>query len=281
MITQKTEIEKKGRNTTMTPKEALKILKEMQTDIYQNTDQAEAVITAIRFMEANPNAPTTYIARSVLELIDAMRDGSFKPKMGEVVLQLEDERSRWKIVDARMTEDGKHKITLMVTNVIGYAPFDRPNKEYPWGWNNYDESQIKTELLRDWLPILFRDERFMLHDREELGRLFLLSDEEVGFEQTDNTLEYFRDKDRRDLEERRQMKDMDGDSCHWWLRSPHPGHANSARYVSTSGALTSDIASNGRGAAPACEIIFQSNNPAPSGRGANRTKQQKGANRKA
>ena len=41
---------------------------------------------------------------------------------------------------------------------------------------------------------------------------------------------------------------------YWWLRSPTPSHAGLERYVSSSGALSDNNASLGRGASAACEI---------------------------
>ena len=40
----------------------------------------------------------------------------------------------------------------------------------------------------------------------------------------------------------------------WWLRSPDPGDASTARYVVTSGAQSGNYAYNGLGAAAACVI---------------------------
>ncbi|MDD4280415.1 MAG: DUF6273 domain-containing protein, partial [Candidatus Sumerlaeales bacterium] len=42
---------------------------------------------------------------------------------------------------------------------------------------------------------------------------------------------------------------------YWWMRSPYAGTAITARYVGTSGALSSTSAVNGYGAAAACVIL--------------------------
>ena len=61
---------------------------------------------------------------------------------------------------------------------------------------------------------------------------------------------YFEDGD----DEKRRLTDADGDSCYWWLRSPVPWDASYVRIVYPSGALYSDIATDGNGLAAACVI---------------------------
>ena len=60
------------------------------------------------------------------------------------------------------------------------------------------------------------------------------------------------DEEQRD--ERRQLKDSDGDAAHWWLRTPYSGIAYDVRFVYPDGSLDLNFAYYALGVAPACII---------------------------
>ena len=123
---------------------------------------------------------------------------------------------------------------------------------------NYEASQIRKELNSEVLADLFGDEQdHLVYWHPGMGKLFLLSEEEAGFEQTEATFVWFRGSSESALASRRMLKDRDGDPCTWFLRSPYPGHAGSVRRVFTDGSLSSNDAYYGYGAVAAC-IITQS-----------------------
>lgn len=182
-------------------------------------------------------------------------------RLGETVLSRNG--YEWRLVDLRPAGNGKTRAILETVKVFTYAPFARPTKEHRWGWNNYMESQIRKELNTEWLDRFFgtaegayQDETDELEDYKGLGKIFLMSDEEVGDDQTEETFGFYKGEDEDEIETRRQKLDMDGDESYWFLRSPLPGSANRCRLVGPSGALSSYGAGNGYGAVAACEIIF-------------------------
>lgn len=87
-------------------------------------------------------------------------------------------------------------------------------------------------------------------------KIFLLSNDEVGFGvegiAQGSVVDFYKDAANAD----RIKYDYASTAAarNWWLRSPHPGTANYARLVSTSGARGSDLAYGGSGAAAACVI---------------------------
>ncbi len=150
-------------------------------------------------------------------------------------------------------------MVLMMAAAYDWRPFARPDKEHPWGWNNYEASQIRKELNSEVLADLFGDEQNLLeYWLPGQGKLFLLSEEETGFEQTEATFAWFRGSSESALASRRTLKDRDGDPAFWWLRSPTPGHAGSVRYVYSDGSLYISYAYYGCGAVAACVITQQS-----------------------
>ena len=188
------------------------------------------------------------IAESVKELKELLAAGKV-PEIGQIALSMNG--MDWRCID-HTEENG---VVLMMAKAYDWRPFARPDKEHPWGWNNYEASQIRKELNSEVLADLFGDEREMLVTwLRGYGRLFLLSEEEAGFRQTEETFAWFRGKDEDELDVKRQIKDRDGDPCYWWLRSPYPGSANYVRRVSTDGSLNYHLACNGYGAVAACII---------------------------
>ena len=186
------------------------------------------------------------IAESVAELKRLIAEDRIRD-LGETVLSKNG--MDWKVIH----KDGDG-IVIQMCRAYDYRPFARPDKQHPWGWNNYMASQIRRELNDEVITALFGDEQELIEDWQGMGKLFLLSEEEAGFRQTENTFQYYRGEDEDELDSRRALKDGDGDPTSWWLRSPYPGSANYARVVSTDGSLSSYGASYGYGAVAACAI---------------------------
>ena len=187
------------------------------------------------------------IAESVAELKQLIAEDRIRD-LGETVLSKNG--MDWKVIH----KDGDG-IVIQMCRAYDYMPFARPDKQHPWGWNNYMASQIRKELNTEVIGALFEDEEELIEDWQGMGRLFLMSEEEVGFKQTENTFQYYRGKDEDELDRKRQLLDGDGDPAYWWLRSPHPSNARYVRTVTSDGSLNSYVyASSGRSAAAACYI---------------------------
>ena len=186
------------------------------------------------------------IAESVAELKQLIAEDGIRD-LGETVLSKNG--MDWKVIH----KDGDG-IVIQMCRAYDYRPFARPDKRHPWGWNNYMASQIRRELNDEVITALFGEEQELIEDWQGMGKLFLLSEEEAGFRQTEDTFQYYLGEDEERLDNRRALKDGDGDPTFWWLRSSHPGHANNARLVLTDGSLYSGGASSGYGAVAACVI---------------------------
>jgi len=186
------------------------------------------------------------VPETLAEAREKIRSGELK--IGEIVLIKNG--VPWRLVDLP-----EGRAVIMTAVAFDYAPFSRPDKRYPWGWNNYMASQIRNELNTVYPEQLLGEEKEQLlgHDGER-GVMWLLDLEEAGFVQGDGTYKYFRDEDPDVPELKRQLIDLDGDSTFWWLRSPYPSNAYSERFVYTDGSLSSDGAYYGHGAVAACEI---------------------------
>lgn len=186
------------------------------------------------------------VPETLAEAREKIRSGELK--VGEIVLFKNG--VPWRLVD--LPED---RAVIMTAAAFDYAPFSRPDKRHPWGWNNYMASQIRKELNSIYPEQLLGEEKDQLlgHDGER-GVMWLLDLEEAGFTQGDGTYEYFRDKDPDAPELKRQLIDLDGDSTYWWLRSPNPSYAYYERFVLTDGSLSYHYAYYGYGAVAACEI---------------------------
>lgn len=186
------------------------------------------------------------IAESVAELKQLIAEDRIS-ELGETVLSKNG--MDWKVIH----KDGDG-IVIQMCRAYDYRPFARPDKQHPWGWNNYMASQIRRELNDEVITALFGEEQELIEDWQGMGKLFLLSEEEAGFRQTEDTFQYYRGEDEEELDGRRALKDGDGDPTYWWLRSPFPSSAYYERFVITDGSLTSDGASSGLGAVAACAI---------------------------
>ena len=186
------------------------------------------------------------IAESVAELKQLIAEDRIR-ELGEVVLSKNG--MDWKVIH----KDGDG-IVIQMCRAYDWRPFARPDKQHPWGWNNYMASQIRRELNDEVITALFGDEQELIEDWQGMGKLFLLSEEEAGFRQTEDTFQYYQGEDEDKLDSRRALKDGDGDPTYWWLRSPLPGSAINARLVNTDGSLDNLYAYNGFGAVAACAI---------------------------
>ena len=189
---------------------------------------------------------TFTIAESVAELKRLIAEDRIR-ELGETVLSRNG--MDWKVI--HKDEDG---IVIQMCRAYDYRPFSRPDKHHPWGWNNYMASQIRKELNTEVIEALFGDEQELIEDWQGIGRLFLMSEEEVGFRQTEDTFQYYRGEDEDELDRKRQLLDGDGDPAYWWLRSPYPSIAYIVRYVYSDGSLSSVYAGSGTSAAAACYI---------------------------
>lgn len=186
------------------------------------------------------------IAESVAELKQLIAEDRIRD-LGETVLSKNG--MDWKVIH----KDG-NGIVIQMCRAYDWRPFARPDKQHPWGWNNYMASQIRRELNDDVITALFGDEQELIEDWQGMGKLFLLSEEEAGFRQTEDTFQYYRGQDEDELDSRRALKDGDGDPTFWWVRSPYPWSASNERTVDTDGSLHDNGACNGNGAVAACAI---------------------------
>lgn len=186
------------------------------------------------------------IAESVEELKQLIAEERIRD-LGETVLSKNG--MDWKVIH----KDGDG-IVIQMCWAYDYRQFARPDKQHPWGWNNYMASQIRKELNTEIIGALFGDEEELIEDWQGMGRLFLMSEEEVGFKQTEDTFQYYRGKDEDELDRKRQLLDGDGDPAYWWLRSPYPSNANTVRSVYSDGSLNYVSATGGDSAAAACYI---------------------------
>lgn len=86
-------------------------------------------------------------------------------------------------------------------------------------------------------------------------KMFLLSPMEVNFNTTDTTigttLDYYIGANNG---KRIKIRKSNNTAYYWWLRTPYPSNVHYVRGVYTSGALTSNDATNSGGVAPACII---------------------------
>ena len=186
------------------------------------------------------------IAESVAELKQLIAEDGIRD-LGETVLSKNG--MDWKVIH----KDGDG-IVIQMCRAYDYRPFARPDKRHPWGWNNYMASQIRRELNDEVITALFGEEQELIEDWQGMGKLFLLSEEEAGFRQTEDTFQYYLGEDEERLDNRRALKDGDGDPTFWWLRSSYPGYAYFARVVVTDGSLDYYFAHVGYGAVAACVI---------------------------
>lgn len=167
----------------------------------------------------------------------------------------------------------ENTLTLQMHYVLpGAFPYDEESKEYEYGHARYPASSIReflnTEVISGFDPsdvdCMLPVQRVTYTVKSEgskpevtQDKLFLLSSSEVGFPIGDYVndegaaYEYYAGNPEKrckvQLNDPKQARS-------WWLRSPTPGSAHSARYVYTSGAQNNGSAYYGVGAAAACVI---------------------------
>ncbi len=175
-------------------------------------------------------------------------------------------------INADMPVSGEdvQTLTLLMHDVInGSFVYDKESESFPYGHAHYPSSSIRNVLNTDVLNGFSEADRAAMLEVEKTtyavdsegskpettaDKLFLLSCTEVGFP-ADGYVRFegaaypfFTDNKSR------KKQDVAGRPRYWWLRSPAPGHAHNARYVSVSGARSSEGACSGLGAAAACVI---------------------------
>ena len=197
--------------------------------------------------------------------ISKMLHNGMRPEPGQMVqTTLTDGTvARWRVIDnssmAQLLGSGVRPVVVQLAEILHYRPFSRPDKQHPWGWNNYEASELAA-----WLDDVFAKQLLTADDfgclvgRTDLGSarryLWLLSAEEAGFEDLEKAFAWYACEDEEQRDERRQLKDSDGDAAYWWLRTPNSGNAYYVRLVYTGGSLTSSGAYGAYGVAPACII---------------------------
>ena len=175
-------------------------------------------------------------------------------------------------VDKRL--DCPNTLTLLMHDVLpGTFVYSEATEKYPYGHAHYPTSDIRKWLNGDLLKgfsedtdVLYMLEvekaTYTVNDegaKEEVtaDKLFLLSASEAGFALGDfvhdeGAVYPFFDGAP---ENRRKTEQNDPAAARlWWLRSPYPGNASTARLVYTSGAQGGNCAYYGYGAAAACVI---------------------------
>ena len=156
------------------------------------------------------------------EAVSKMLHAGKRPALGQIIhTTLTDGRvARWRVIDtshmAELPESGVRPVVAQLLEIMEYRPFSTPDKAHPWGWNNYDASG-----LADWLDetmakgLLQADDFQCLASRAGLGEkrryLWLLSAGEAGFGDLDRAFEWYACEDADERDERRQLKDSDGD----------------------------------------------------------------------
>ena len=108
------------------------------------------------------------IAESVAELKQLIAEDRIR-ELGETVLSKNG--MDWKVIH----KDGDG-IVIQMCRAHDWRPFTRPDKQHPWGWNNYMASQIRRELNDEVITALFGDEQELIEDWQGMGKLFLLSE---------------------------------------------------------------------------------------------------------
>lgn len=170
--------------------------------------------------------------------------------------------AKWRVIDTQTMAElgGIQPIVVQLAEILDYRPFSTPDKAHPWGQNNYEASSLASWLDGDFIKRLAADDRACIVPRFDLGKpkdgsaLWLLSAEEAGFGDPDRAFDWYACEDEDERARRRQLKDSDGDAASWWLRTPYSGGASYVRGVSTSGALSNNVAFTATGVAPACII---------------------------
>jgi len=165
--------------------------------------------------------------------------------------------AKWRVIDnACFSDQGGTFMAVQLAEILDYRPFSKADKKHPYGWNNYEASELAAWLENDFFQGMADDDRACIRPRTDLGNahLWLLSDDEAGFGEASDAFGLFICDDEEERDELRQLKDSDGDAAYWWLRTPNSGNAYYVRNVYTDGTLDSYYAVYAYGVAPACYI---------------------------
>ena len=198
-----------------------------------------------------------------LETVSKMLHAGQRPAVGQIILSLMNDGTEavWRIIDTKSmdVQNGGRPVVAQLVEIRDYKVFSSPSKEYPWGCNRYDISDVAEWLDDEFMENLTFAAESCIIPRHDLGgvngrKLWLLSDEEAGFGDLDKAFEWYACENEDARNERRQLKDMDGDAAIWWLRTPNSGHAYNVRIVRTSGTLNYYYANYAYGVSPACII---------------------------
>lgn len=191
---------------------------------------------------------------------ELMRSGKRLPLGWIIHTPLKDGRvAKWRVIDnaGEFFPDNPSAV-VQLAEILDYRPFSKADKKHPWGWNNYEASELAAWLENDFFQSLADNDRACVQPRTDLGseklHLWLLSEDEAGFGNLADAFDLYACEEQDEQEERRQLKDSDGDAAFWWLRTPYSGIAVIVRYVSTDGSLYGYYALNAIGVAPACYI---------------------------
>lgn len=190
---------------------------------------------------------------------------------------------------------GQTLTTLVSERILTFKAFDaaEPNNPDEWrsdyGNNDYRVSNIGLWLnsyKEDWFMPLheydqaptedyvygrpYADEKGFLANFSEdfvkhindsvVGKVFLLSAEEVGLSNEGKSLALFTDNNSRKAKPTPECVEIDDEGSAdepdwWWLRTPSAGYSNLVRGVDASGALSDDYAYSGHhGVRPALNL---------------------------
>ena len=250
----------------MTPNQMIsKTREELNAMADRCRDMAEDLEELADSLPVLPAAAATLDApMEGFEAVSKMLRTGKRPDLGQTVITtLEDgAEAVWRIIDtARMAarENGVRPVVAQLVKIMDYRPFSMPSKQFPWGCNRYEISSLADWLDDCFLRRLTCAAQDSIVARRDLGgedgrKLWLLSADEAGFGDLGQAFEWYACEDEDERDERRQLKDSDGDPASWWLRTPNSGNALNVRNVNTSGALYSSIAYGANGVAPACII---------------------------
>ena len=187
-----------------------------------------------------------------------------RPALGQMIhTTLADGRvAKWRIIDntsmGALAGSGVRPVVTQLVEILDYRPFSRPDKAHPWGWNNYEASELAAWLDDEFAKLLPDDDYQCIISRGDLNawhrHIWLLSAEEAGYGDLDKAFAWYACEDEEERDKRRQLLDSDGDAAGWWLRTPYASYANYVRYVGADGTLYNNTANYAIGVAPACII---------------------------
>lgn len=199
------------------------------------------------------------------EAVSRLLHSGQRPALGQIVTTVlaDGTVAEWRVIDthsmAKREETEVTPVIVQLVKILHYRPFSRPDKQRPWGWNNYEASELAAWLDDELAASLTEAERNCIIPRHDLGgkngwMLWLLSTDEAGFGELDKAFDWYACEEEDERDERRQLQDIDGDPAYWWLHTPSSGSATTVRTVNTDGSLSSSTAVSAYGVSPACAI---------------------------